>query len=44
VVITDVAGGRAIAVTNDTETMASMTSEEWCGRTVQLTGDGSFRV
>jgi len=44
VVITDVDGGRAIAVTTDTETMASMTSEEWCGRTIQLTGDGSFRV
>jgi acetyl-CoA C-acetyltransferase len=43
VIIAERADGiRAIASTEDAEVAETMTAEEWCGRAVQLDGDGGF--
>jgi acetyl-CoA C-acetyltransferase len=36
-------GTRAVATTGEVDTTAAMTEEEWCGRGVELDGDGGFR-
>jgi acetyl-CoA C-acetyltransferase len=36
VAIVDTAGGRTIVATNDDEIVASMTREEWCGRSIAI--------
>jgi acetyl-CoA C-acetyltransferase len=35
-------GGRTVAVTQDPQLLASMTTEEWCGRAVRVHADATF--